>query len=93
VGVNAHVIHRNKEVFGEDAETFRPERWIDSDPEQVKLMDRSWLVVSTSLHYFSLCARGLRLIRVILFSLAMAYEPVSGKIYRSWRLESWYRRF
>ncbi|KAL5328641.1 hypothetical protein ACEPPN_002143 [Leptodophora sp. 'Broadleaf-Isolate-01'] len=28
VGVSAWVIHRNREVFGEDVEVFRPERWL-----------------------------------------------------------------
>ncbi|KZO90145.1 cytochrome P450 [Calocera viscosa TUFC12733] len=28
VGMNAWQVHRNKDVFGEDADVFRPERWI-----------------------------------------------------------------
>jgi cytochrome P450 len=28
VGVSAWVVHRNREIFGEDVEVFRPERWI-----------------------------------------------------------------
>ena len=28
VGVNAWVVHRRKEIFGEDVEVFRPERWL-----------------------------------------------------------------
>ncbi|KAK7900757.1 Cytochrome p-450 [Exophiala xenobiotica] len=43
VSVSANVIHMDKEVFGEDADRFRPERWIDASPEQLKLMDRSFL--------------------------------------------------
>ncbi|KAK4979473.1 hypothetical protein LTR66_004281 [Elasticomyces elasticus] len=31
VGCNPWVIHRNKDVFGEDVETFRPERWMNKD--------------------------------------------------------------
>ncbi|KAF2189731.1 cytochrome P450 [Zopfia rhizophila CBS 207.26] len=31
VGVNAWVVHRNKEVYGEDAEEFRPERRLKED--------------------------------------------------------------
>ncbi|XMA15857.1 hypothetical protein WAI453_008648 [Rhynchosporium graminicola] len=28
VGVSAWVIHRNREIFGEDVDVFRPERWL-----------------------------------------------------------------
>ena len=47
VSVNPAVIHMNKDVFGEDAGQFRPERWIEASPEQLKLMDRSFLSVSS----------------------------------------------
>ncbi|KAJ5637054.1 hypothetical protein N7490_006933 [Penicillium lividum] len=29
VAPNAWVIHRNKEVYGDDVELYRPERWLD----------------------------------------------------------------
>jgi len=31
VGCNAWVLHQNKEVFGEDANVYRPERWLESE--------------------------------------------------------------
>lgn len=31
VGCNAWVVHRDKSVFGDDADKFRPERWLDGD--------------------------------------------------------------
>lgn len=31
VGCNAHVIHFTKDIFGDDAEEFNPERWLVSD--------------------------------------------------------------
>ncbi|EME40498.1 hypothetical protein DOTSEDRAFT_82149 [Dothistroma septosporum NZE10] len=31
VGVNPWVVHRSKEVYGEDVEAFRPERWMRDD--------------------------------------------------------------
>ena len=31
VGANPWVVHRNKEVFGEDVHAFRPERWMKED--------------------------------------------------------------
>lgn len=41
VGINAWVLHQNKEIFGEDAQCFRPERWIESSPGQLKEMRRN----------------------------------------------------
>jgi cytochrome P450 len=45
IGVNAWVINRDKKIFGEDAEQFRPERWIDASPEQEQSMRRNMLTV------------------------------------------------
>lgn len=39
VAANPYVIHRNKEVFGNDADIFRPERWLER-PERLRLMDK-----------------------------------------------------
>jgi cytochrome P450 len=41
VGYCAWGIHRNKEVFGEDAEVFRPERWLIGDGERLKRMQKT----------------------------------------------------
>lgn len=38
IGVNCWVINRNKDIFGEDVESFRPERWIESAPKAVQKM-------------------------------------------------------
>ena len=45
VGINPWVLHRNKEVYGQDADEFRPERWLEADTETLKAMDRSFLAV------------------------------------------------
>lgn len=46
VGMHAWVVHRDKGIFAEDAEDFRPARWIDAEPEQLKNMERCFLSVS-----------------------------------------------
>ncbi|KAB2569010.1 putative cytochrome p450 protein [Lasiodiplodia theobromae] len=40
--INAWAVHRDKEAFGEDAEVYRPERWLE-DGERARLMDRHML--------------------------------------------------
>lgn len=50
IGVNAWVMNRNKDIFGEDVEQFRPERWIDSPPEQISAMKRNMLTAGSPYH-------------------------------------------
>lgn len=46
VGLMAPLVNRNKDVFGEDADEFHPERWLGTDMEHLKLMDRTFFSVS-----------------------------------------------
>lgn len=39
---NAWGIMRSRTVFGDDADLFRPERWLESDFEKQRAMNRSW---------------------------------------------------
>jgi cytochrome P450 len=41
VGANAWVVHRDKAVFGQDTEAWRPERWLEADEAQKKKMESS----------------------------------------------------
>lgn len=41
VGINAAVMHFDKKVFGQDAESFNPDRWMDS--ARATYMDRYML--------------------------------------------------
>ncbi|TID06772.1 Pisatin demethylase [Colletotrichum higginsianum] len=43
VGINSWVQHRNKALFGEDAELFRPDRWLISDEARLSVMNRNWM--------------------------------------------------
>lgn len=38
VGCNAWVLHRRPEIFGADVDVFRPERWLDAGPDQLREM-------------------------------------------------------
>lgn len=42
VGCNAWTMHRDPEVYGEDADSFRPERWLEATPERLHLMESSF---------------------------------------------------
>jgi cytochrome P450 len=35
IGANPWVIHRQAEIFGNDCEVFRPERWLEGDRSQM----------------------------------------------------------
>jgi cytochrome P450 len=47
VGINPWVVARDKEVYGEDSDLFRPERWLTADEQQLKMMERNNLAVSS----------------------------------------------
>ncbi|KAL3452899.1 cytochrome P450 [Aspergillus insuetus] len=52
ISVNAWVIHQNKDVFGEDAAKFRPERWME-EPDRVVTMSTQFQFVRYLLAAFS----------------------------------------
>jgi cytochrome P450 len=43
VGAQVESLHRDHGVFGEDADIYRPDRWIEASDEQRALMERSFL--------------------------------------------------
>lgn len=43
VGINPWVLHRDKRIFGPDADEWKPERWLVEDAEEVKYMERHLL--------------------------------------------------
>ena len=50
VGVNAWVVHRNRDVFGDDAEEYRPERWLEASKEKLVEMNRTMFQFGTGNH-------------------------------------------
>ena len=46
ISMSAPTVHQDKSIFGEEADQFRPERWLEATTEEVKkMMDRSFLSV------------------------------------------------
>ncbi|KAI1442488.1 benzoate 4-monooxygenase cytochrome P450 [Annulohypoxylon stygium] len=41
VGINPWVIHRNTDIYGEDVDVFRPERWLDASETEIENMKRN----------------------------------------------------
>ena len=41
IGCDAWGIHRNRDVFGPDAEIFRPERWLESKGKELATMEKT----------------------------------------------------
>lgn len=39
--MSPYVVHRRPEAFGDDAATFRPERWLEPDEATKKVMERN----------------------------------------------------
>ena len=50
VGVNAWVVHRNKDVFGEDVEQYRPERWLEASKDKLNEMNRTMFQFASGNH-------------------------------------------
>lgn len=46
VAVNGWVLHRDKATFGQDADEWRPERWLERGEEEARRMERYMFQVS-----------------------------------------------
>jgi cytochrome P450 len=53
IGMNPWVVHRDREVFGADANQWNPDRWLDTDAERVTLMENCLLTVSNSVNLWA----------------------------------------
>lgn len=47
---NAWITHRYKQLFGDDADEFRPERWLECSTEQASLMNKSLITFGSGPH-------------------------------------------
>ncbi|KAJ9610999.1 hypothetical protein H2204_015284 [Knufia peltigerae] len=90
VSMTAPVVHHDRTIFGDDAESFRPERWLETDEVRLKQMDRCSLAFghgarSCSGKNISLMEMG-KFIPVLLrnFELEWASEKPEWTTYCAW---------
>jgi cytochrome P450 len=43
VDMNMYLVHRNKDVYGADAEEFNPDRWLGKDEERRRVMQQNFM--------------------------------------------------
>ncbi|KAM0081256.1 hypothetical protein ACKRZS_006586 [Fusarium odoratissimum] len=43
VGINTWVAHRDTRVFGQDANSFNPDRWLTAESERISMMNRYYM--------------------------------------------------
>ena len=73
VGVNAWVIHFNKDIYGEDVHVFRPERWLEASQEKAAEMKRNLFSVWTArFHHTALFFKN----------LPFTNDPISTTVWR-----------
>lgn len=53
IGASPYVVNRHKPTFGQDAEFWRPERWLEGDPGHRAKLDGGLLTVSLTPLYHS----------------------------------------
>ncbi|KAH7014099.1 cytochrome P450 [Microdochium trichocladiopsis] len=97
VGVNPWVQHRNRAVFGQDADEFNPSRWLSEDKERVALMTRSWMpfgmgtrtCIGRHISHLEISKLVPRLVRDFDFSLAGGLEQPGA----TWRMDNgWFAK-
>jgi Cytochrome P450 len=47
VGISPYVVNRHRPTFGEDADVWRPERWLGHSEEHKRMLEQSMLTVSS----------------------------------------------
>ncbi|OAP64768.1 hypothetical protein AYL99_00740 [Fonsecaea erecta] len=63
VGVSQHAMMRRTDLFGPDAAVFRPERWLEADPDTARAYERVW-ELSFAAGRFTCLGKGIALMEL-----------------------------
>lgn len=75
MGVNSWVAHANRSIYGQDADSFRPERWLEDEPT-VNRMEQYFFAVSVL--RFRLYKQGEHGVRGLIDSLTLVFHAYSS---------------
>ncbi|KAH8731990.1 cytochrome P450 [Phaeosphaeriaceae sp. PMI808] len=101
IGSSPLAIHCSKKVFGPDADLFRPERWLDANPEKFAYMANT---VDLVFHYGKYQCLGksvammefnkifVELLRRFDFSIARPEQPTKLENFGIWLMEDFWLR-
>ncbi|KAK5163774.1 uncharacterized protein LTR77_010448 [Saxophila tyrrhenica] len=90
VGINPWVLHRDPRIFGNDAEAWRPERWLEADEEGVKYMEHHLLTFGAGKR--TCLGRNIAMMELtkLVPALVLRYEMRLAEPEKDWRiLNSW----
>ncbi|KAJ5743505.1 Cytochrome P450 [Penicillium manginii] len=84
VGCQQRVIHLDKNVYGDDAGSFRPERWLEASEEKLKAMERCGIWFGNGKHtcigqHFAR-AKTMKVLVMMLMKVEIADDSQSAKM-------------
>ncbi|KAK3673769.1 hypothetical protein LTR78_006322 [Recurvomyces mirabilis] len=88
VGINPWVLQRDPRVFGQDAEEWRPDRWLGDDKEEVKYMDQH--VLSFGAGKRTCLGRNIAMLELlkVVPALLLRYEIKLAQPDKQWRVHN-----
>ncbi|KAI1463443.1 benzoate 4-monooxygenase cytochrome P450 [Daldinia caldariorum] len=90
VGVNAWVLHQNKNVYGEDVDQFRPERWIEATEEKGLEMSRCLFSFGAGTHTCIGKNIAMLMVSKLVMEFYRRYDAALAHPEKGWRVHgSW----
>ena len=80
IGYGAYGIFRDKQMWGQDADTFRPERWLEASPEKIKEME-STLELIFSYGKYQCLGKSLAMMELNKIFVEVGAEVIAWRMY------------